>query len=117
MSSELWASIIGGVTGIVGACIGAWFTLWLQSRNERIKMLDDRRLYVELSAVKRDEEGYFIPGYGRILQTWDESSGSNPLHQMPEVKKRKGKVALICHDRTPADSTVPYYVIGRIMPL
>jgi hypothetical protein len=122
MSPELFASIlgavVGGVVGILGACLGAWYTQWLQSRSERIKVLDKERVYVELSAIKRDAQGqYFIPGHGQILQSWEDVGSADPLREMPEIVQLKGKVALICYDRTAAASSISQYVIGRIVPL
>ena len=112
MSSELLTTIVNGVTGLIGACIGAWFTLWLQSKKERVKRLEDQKLYVEYHAIKQDKEGYYIPGYGRII-----NSAPPALSKHPEVVKRKRKVAFICHSVRASDGDVEEYVIGPSMPI
>lgn len=121
MSPELFASIIGavvgGVVGVLGACFGAWFTLWLQSRSERIKVLEGGTIYVEFSALKKDTQGYFIPGQGRLIVESEPSGANVPLDQRPDIKQHRGKVALICYNRTRVRSNVPEFGIKRIVPL
>jgi hypothetical protein len=112
---------------VIGAIVGAASIIFvynilfppsqaLLSQNQSIRSLDEGRVYVELRALRQDEKGYFIPGYGRILQTW-ENTDVDPLRQMPEVRRWKGKVALICHDKKEVADDVRKYVIEHIVPL
>lgn len=114
---EFWSAFANAIVGLISACIGAYYTLWLQSRKERIKRRDDKTLYVELSAIKRDHEGFYIPGYGRIVNTKPESHGEPKENELPGIVNGNKNIAYICCERTPGMSMIPHYVISSIVPL
>lgn len=125
-SKDVWIAVINGCVGLVGAIIGAWFTLWQQSLKERIRRIDGKYLSVDYKAIKRDKEGYYIPGYGRILSGRGyvpvgvpQETKQKPwsIDDVAGVKELNRKVAFICQDSTAAASTVPQYVIVRVVPI
>lgn len=118
---DFWTTLANGLVGLISACIGAKYTLWLQARNDQIKRIDDKTLLVAYKAIKSDSDGLYIPGYGRIL---DFSTNSNST-TTKKVKKdvllgddpQRKNVAFYFRDSTAASSDVVQYAIGRKVPL
>lgn len=77
-----------------------------ERRAKQVRIWHDGSLYVERSALKKDDAGYYIPGYGRF----GDSVESVDKHHPPGEK-----VAFLCRDmRAAAELTPRYYVIGTV---
>lgn len=126
---EFWSTLANGLVGLLSACIGAYYTLWLQAKKERVKRQDHETLYVEYSVIKTDTEGFYIPGYGRIISIayapvteTDRKDGIGrkrpPMKsELPRPKSGSKNIAYICRKCSSIGSEVPQYFIGHIVPL
>lgn len=121
---DFWTTLANGLVGLLSACIGAKYTLWLQSRNDLIKRIDDKTLLVAYKAIRCDSEGLYIPGYGRILSDNDANTNLDLKSKKAIAKDvllgdkpRQKNVAFYFYDRTAGSSDVVQYAIGRKVPL
>lgn len=104
-----WMTILSSfVMPVVTAALTARLTLWLESKKNLVKRLDEKTLQVQYKALRKDKEGYFIPGEGRL-----------DIHEkaFAEARKQRGRIAFICKDVTGIGEAVPHYRVGRMMPL
>jgi len=110
---ELVLVLISGVMGLIGAIVGARFTLFMQEKKERVQWREgykrERILYVEFSVIKKQgPNNYYVPGYGRFLEYSDET-----------YEKAKedlgGRIAYLCSDATATDGKeveiIPYVIV------
>jgi hypothetical protein len=105
---EIWLNIIVPlIAAIGGGAIGSIITIRAQAKKEQIQIQGDQ-LRVEFRAIRRDKDGYFIPGAGRI--SLDEVTYN-------EYKRGGGKVAFMCENVTALADMVPNFVIVAEMPL
>ncbi len=104
-------TLINAVVALLSAVLGVVLTLWVQSQKERIKLLSDGTLYVDCRAIKKDGNGFFIPGHGRLQVPEDMKE------EFLSAIKGKKNIAFLCVNRTPGSSYMPSYDIHRYVPL
>jgi len=109
MWTNLAMNLVTTLAGVVaGAFIGAWVTLWVEARKGQVKWINEKTLQVAFKAIKKDRDGYYIPGEGRI-------DLSDEL--VAQAKRRKGRVAYQCRDARAVKDPTPYFVVVLEVPL
>lgn len=106
MLNAVWNTVGSGAVGLASACIGASYTLWLQSRKDRIKQRDEETLYVECRAIKKNKQGFYIPGRGQLQIDRNEL-----------IQAKKRRMAFLCCEITPIDADIPIYCVERTVPI
>jgi hypothetical protein len=111
LSNENWITI---GTSIGGSILSAWLTAkhtWkIEQRKGQVRVLDKDSLYVEFAALRKDKQGYYIPGHGRMeIKDMDQF--------MLIVKQHKKRVGFHCRRIDGIGNTSPIYGLGKVVPL
>lgn len=103
------------VVGTYGAVLSTYnaITQRRQQQRERQKSMvqphrSGKGLVVQWAAVRKDANGYHIPGEGK-LEVHD--------NLLVDIKNARGKLALHCENASGIGDVVPIYRVLRIMPL